>query len=240
MRARQRHLNPRSAGATVVFDARYITGLSDGGNVSSWSDRSGNANNATTGSNYPTYETNEQAGNPVVRFVAASPTSLVCSTYAYSGTNQKFLIAVYKSTATSAPYANTAAGQSEAANSGGWFTIMSRNLSGSVSDPYVATFGGDTVVGKSPPDNLWKVATGAHDGTTLYTRKNSVQIDAVARTSNVNTSPFRIGIGVYITTPIEPFQGDIAYIAAGQATYSLPLIRRLEHAMGLSYKIACS
>jgi hypothetical protein len=240
MRARQRHLNPKAAGAAVVFDARYITGLSDGGNVSSWNDRSGNANNATTASNYPTYETNEQAGNPVVRFVSANATNLLCSTYAYSGTNQKFLIAVYKSTATSASYANAAAGQSGATNFHGWFTIMSRKLTNSVSDPYISTYGGDTRVGKSPPDNLWKVATGAHDGTTLYTRKNCVEIDAIARTSNVNTSAFRIGIDDLAGTLISAFEGDIAYIAAGQATYSLPLIRRLEHAMGLSYKIACS
>ena len=240
MRARQRHLNPKAAGASVVFDSRYITGLSDGSNVTSWSDRSGNANNATNTSNYPTYETDGQGGNPVVRFVAASTTNLACSTYAYSGTSQKFVMVAYKSTDVSATYANTAAGQSGAGNTGGWFSIMSRKLTGSVSDPYVATFGGDTQVGKSNPDNLWKVATGAHDGTNLYTRKNCVQIDSVARTSNVNTSVFRIGVGDYIGTLIEAFQGDIAYIAAGHITYALPLIRRLEHAMGLSFKIACS
>ena len=41
MRARQRHLNARHAGAMFVLDARFIN-QSDNTAVSTWADRSGN------------------------------------------------------------------------------------------------------------------------------------------------------------------------------------------------------
>ena len=238
MRARHRHLNAKAAGASVVLDSRYITGLSDGSNVSSWSDRSGNSNNATTASNYPTYETNEQAGNPVVRFVSSSSTRLSCSSAAFTGSGSRFLMAAYKSTSTGT-YINTAAGQGAANTTGTWFTMAARTQF-ATGDPYIGGFGADTQNNKSTPDNAWKVGTGAYNGTTLFTRKNAVEIDSVARTLNTNNSVFRVGHDDGAGTLQEFWGGDIAYIAAGASTYSVPLLRRLEHAMGLSYKIACS
>jgi hypothetical protein len=238
MRARQRHLNPRAAGATVVFDARYITGLSDGTNVSSWADRSGNANNATTASNFPTYETNEQGGNPVVRFTKASSQRLICGSSTFSGSGAKFVMVAYKST-TTGTYVNAAAGQSGALNLGGWFAVQVRTQA-VTGDPYIAGYSADTQNNKSTPDNAWKIGTGAYNGTTLYTRKSGLQIDAVNRTMNTNNSVFRIGHDDQNGTLVEFWGGDIAYIAAGAISYSASLLRRLEHAMGLSFKIACS
>jgi hypothetical protein len=238
MRARQRHLNPKAAGSSVVFDSRYITGLSDGSNVSSWADRSGNANDATTASNYPTYETDGQGGNPVVRFVRASSQRLVCGSSTFSGSGAKFVMVAYKSTLTGT-YSSAAAGQSGTANVGGWFALQARTevVTG---DPYLAGVAADTQNNKSSPDNAWKVGTGAYNGTTLYTRKNAAEIDSVARTMNTNNSVFRIGHDDGAGTLQEFWGGDIAYIAAGAITYSVPLLRRLEHAMGFSFKIACS
>jgi hypothetical protein len=69
MRARQRHFNPKDAGADLVLDARYIN-QSDNTAVSSWADRSGNAYNAdqATASNQPTFRTAQQGGNGGVDF----------------------------------------------------------------------------------------------------------------------------------------------------------------------------
>lgn len=73
MRARQRHFNPTAAGAVAAYDARFITGLSDGSNMNQWTSRTG-TNNATqaTVSKQPNYETNEINGNPVVNFTPAN------------------------------------------------------------------------------------------------------------------------------------------------------------------------
>jgi hypothetical protein len=70
MRARQRHFKFGAiSNAKLVLDSRYIN-QSDNTSVSSWSDRSGNANDVSqaTPENQPTFQTAEQGGNGVVRF----------------------------------------------------------------------------------------------------------------------------------------------------------------------------
>lgn len=58
------------SGLQMWLDADAITGLSDSDPVSTWSDQSGNSNDATqaTGANQPLYKTNIVNGKPVVRF----------------------------------------------------------------------------------------------------------------------------------------------------------------------------
>jgi hypothetical protein len=69
MHRRARHFNARDAGASLVLDSRFITGLADGDPVSTWSDRSGNNNSPTAVTTQrPLYKVNEQSGNPAVRF----------------------------------------------------------------------------------------------------------------------------------------------------------------------------
>lgn len=69
MRARQRHLKPKSIGAFIALDSRFIN-QSDNTAISQWNDNSGSGNNATqaTGLNQPTFQTAELGGNGVVRF----------------------------------------------------------------------------------------------------------------------------------------------------------------------------
>jgi len=75
MSRRQRFLNPAHAGAVIALDSRFITGLSDGDPVSTWTDRSPNANNATqSGVARPIYKTGIRAGQPVVRFNGTTST----------------------------------------------------------------------------------------------------------------------------------------------------------------------
>jgi hypothetical protein len=61
------------SGCQLWFAASAITGLSDGDAVSTWSDASGNGNDATqSGAARPVYKTSIINGHPVVRFTAAS------------------------------------------------------------------------------------------------------------------------------------------------------------------------
>jgi len=73
-------LNPQNSGVEVPLQydgmvlwlaADKISGLSDGAEVTTWSDESGQGNDATEATNKPTYETNEQNGLPVVRFAGS-------------------------------------------------------------------------------------------------------------------------------------------------------------------------
>jgi hypothetical protein len=222
----------------VVFDARFISGISAGGDVGTWSDRSGNANDATEATTKPTYEVNRQGGAPAVVFVKANSDKLACGSSVFTGSSQRVVITAYKSTSTGT-YVDSVCGQSGSATTGSWFTIQSRTQS-VTGDPYVAGFAADTQNNKSTPDNAWKIACGAYNGTNLITRKNGSEIDSVARTLNTNNSAFRLGHSLNNTTPQEYLAGDIGVAMAGQITYSLPLIKRMEHGVAYSYKIACS
>lgn len=238
MRARHRHYNPGKAGMGAVFDARFISGISAGSDVGTWSDRSGNARDATEATNKPTYEVNRQGGSPAVVFVKANSDKLTCASGVFSGNNQKVLIAAYKNTSTGT-YSDACIGQSGNLNTGGWFVIQSRTQA-VTGDPYIAGYSADTQNNKSTPDNAWKIACGAYNGSTLFTRKNGVQIDSVARTMSTNSSVLTLGYDQQITTVTELWGGDIGVAMAGQITYSLPLIKRMEHGVAYSYKIACS
>jgi len=55
-------------GCVLWLRADTISGLSDGDSVATWSDESGEGNDATEATNKPTYETNVQNGLAVVRF----------------------------------------------------------------------------------------------------------------------------------------------------------------------------
>ena len=86
MNRRVRHLNPANAGATVALDARFLTGLADGADVTSWAGRSGTSNTASengTGTR-PIYKTASGASRPtpVVRFQASARTLQIASVFA--------------------------------------------------------------------------------------------------------------------------------------------------------------
>jgi hypothetical protein len=67
MRARQRHFNARDADAGAVFDARFISGVSNNTALSTWPDRSRNAWDATqSGAARPTYLASGLNGQAVV------------------------------------------------------------------------------------------------------------------------------------------------------------------------------
>lgn len=78
MHRRNRHINASAAGAVIVLDSRYLQGLSNGNNVSSWTNRNtsvGNSPTQATANNQPVYTTNVQGGNPGLLFDNAASAS---------------------------------------------------------------------------------------------------------------------------------------------------------------------
>lgn len=69
MRARQRHLNPRQAGATFAWDARFnIDGHANNGSVATWTDRGSDTATQGSSGSRPVYKENEINGRPAVVF----------------------------------------------------------------------------------------------------------------------------------------------------------------------------
>jgi hypothetical protein len=83
MGRRSRHLNPKSLGATLALDARFIPGLSNGAEVASWPDRAGVESPAEgTSSLRPTYTSSWTGGQPAVSFnTTTTQKRLVFSTF---------------------------------------------------------------------------------------------------------------------------------------------------------------
>lgn len=92
MRARQRHLNPGHLGMACAFDSRFISGLSNNDPVTTWTDRTSNARNATqaTSTKKPTYKTGELNGNPGLSFDGGD--GLVVSSFSASLALSAFVI----------------------------------------------------------------------------------------------------------------------------------------------------
>lgn len=70
MHRRVRHFNAAQAGAKIVLDARFISGVADGAALATWSSRPVATINATqgTGSSQPTYRASQINGRPAVQF----------------------------------------------------------------------------------------------------------------------------------------------------------------------------
>jgi hypothetical protein len=229
MRLRQRHLNPRDAGANLVLDARYITGLSDGDLVGTWADRSGNGNDVTaSGSNRPTYKAAIQGGQPVLRFDGSDDRML--NTAISFGTS--YTIAAVTNVSSSSSYRRLIH-ISSSVDVVGFFGVQNGNF---------ATFFGN--------GSSWNDVTQNAPAQSLITNFKSVSV-----TNNGSTaSPFVSGIsqntkngstvsatGIAVGNGVgggasQPWNGDCGIIWVAPTVIPQPLRRRLEQASAFSFK----
>lgn len=232
MRARHRHFNAKTAGAVLVLDSRYITGLSDGNAVSTWSDRSGNGKDATMASagNQPTYETAEQGGQPVVKFDGSND-YLATAGPATTVTNNWAMFSVAKTiTRVSGSYmghfemgSNSGAGQSHKNGDGAGFfgglygNVAWLNDGAAKLDQWII----QSFLRTSGTAQFW--ANGITTGTTFAQNPN---------TPSTATYVGRFGAGFQ--------QCEISTAVITNVAIGASLRKRIEHAAAFSFKIACS
>ncbi len=245
MHRRARHLNPGSAGAVLALDSRFITGLSDGDPVSTWSDRSSSANNATgSGTARPTYQTNEINGNPCIRFDGTNDVfSLGTSAGLQPSTLSSIFVMVRRSDWSSAnfgliwckPNANYA-------GNGYYITIEANTSNKIVAAPNTGTPNADTtsvVNSRFPLDaavifNVGITTQGAEffaNGSSFFSVVRSQSITSTADTKYLGDNSPGYGGGHY--------PGDFAQVIIS-SNLAASLRRRLEHAAAFSFKIPCS
>jgi hypothetical protein len=239
MRARQRHLNPKAAGAALVLDARYITGLNNNDAVTTWPDRSGNAYDPTqsTGFQRPVYKTNQISGNPVITFDGSND-------YLSFGTPLDFTgFVVVVKTSTTAPnktflgvrttqagvFASHYCQLGNPARTTTWYRLTTGGLFGATAG--VVTSGTASIVSGSRSDTALKVALNGVFGTE-GTTSNPL--------SDVSTTTF-VGAGWYNNAIVDYWAGDLASVIGITGTRPTDgLLKRLQNSSALSYKIACS
>lgn len=241
---RQRHLNPRDAGAVLVLDSRFIAGLSDNDPISTWYDRSRLNNNATqSGTARPVYKTSIQGGQPVVRF-NGTDSSFNLGTSSALQPSTLLVIATIRRTSdwSSANFGVLWCKNNGAYNSNGWYFTVEANTANKL---VLQMDGSSAFYNGSNPNSIFSLNGGTiftirkstnqvqflYNGTSISSQSDSSTITSTTQTKYLgDNSPAYAG-GL--------FPGDMAQIIIS-ADLSISLRRRLEQFSALSFKIACS
>ena len=235
MRARQRHLNPKAAGATAVFDARFGLTMADGAVVDTWSNRVG-SNDATQSNNTlrPIYRaTGGNANTPAVEFDGTDDrlTHTIGITVA-----PNLIMAVAKRTAGSNPSTIAAFMPPSTAN---FNNIYARWVTG---DNWGAAPGnsGQSIL------NAYKIcsavpanANTASSSTTMWTN-GANETTATGSRYGGDLLDRRVLGGAENAAASAQLTGSISQVIAIPLDVSAPVRRRLERAAGYSFKIACA
>jgi len=241
MRARQRHLNPKAAGAALVLDARYITGLNNNDAVTTWSDRSGNAYDPTQSNSSwkPVYKTGQINGNPVVTFDGSND-------HMSFGTPLNFtaFVIVLKTSTTSVNKSILGVRTSQAGSFGALYiqtgdparttTFAVLTTDGSTSNfratGGVVASGAASIFSGSRSDTAIKVALNGVFGTEDTTSTGLAPVSTITY----------VGAG-WFAGIVDYWPGDLASIIGITGTRPTDgLLKRLQNSSALSYKIACS
>jgi len=244
MRARQRHLNPKAAGAHTALDSRFEFSVATGTAISSWVSRTG-SNNASqaTGGNQPLYTTNAINGQPAILFDGSNDFMTISSTIT---SNAVSVIAVGHKTAVGGSTAsasritsiwntaNNAQTVGDFSGTSGWvvfyyFPSQWRSYRNgaeilALTLGYVPTVFGAVLDGASVTGSL---AGTSATGTTSATA--------------VNANEIRLGSAPYTGSGSSgALNGYIGYLVYFLSVLTVPMRRRLERGAGYSFKIACS
>lgn len=231
MHRRARHLNPGSAGAVMALDSRFITGLSDGDSVQTWTDRSASGNNAaqSTAGKQPAYKTAIQGGQPSVRFDGSNDI-LTSQLGVSAGSENGFACAVVKIiTAASGAYV-------EQFNGFRW--VLWKQVSGGLLIRYYPNTL-DTGISISAGTTYLHTAT--RSGTSVSASVNGASTNTFsASTFNSNGGANSLFIGGSSSGLSEFSNIDLFSLVFVLNGYSNSLRRRIEHAAAFAFKVPCS
>jgi hypothetical protein len=225
MRARHRHFNPAHAGATAVFDSRFLSGFSDGSSVDTWVSRSGsNDISQATAANRPTYETNEINGNPSVYWDGGTNDELTFATSpSYSSAT---VICVYKND--DATNGSVIFARNNNANSYIYITTNSCQFQSAISSTRTHNLG-----------NVFLIASGTSNlsqNITAYT--NGI---AATTASSASVTNFQVtGIGRYGAGSAFNTEGHLGLAVLANYSMENSIRKRCEHAAAYSFKISCN
>jgi hypothetical protein len=254
MRARQRHFNARDCDAALCLDARFITGLSDADPVSTWSDRSRNAANATQSASTrrPIFKEAIQGGQPVVRFDGTDDffpmTTQLANVFRNkgygitiataqdrtptAGRNQHF---IFSASTNTSGFARSALTTRDVG--GNRFRVGGRRLD---ADTFSAAI-------LSPSDSNWHIFAAEHDWTNNI---NRLRVEFTSRAASTysssggltsNTSSANIEIGSSANDPTgNAAPTDLGQLVILNTPTTESLVKRLHHAAAFSFKIACN
>ncbi len=240
MHRRARHLNPGSAGAVIAVDSRFISGLSNNDEVTSWRNIA-QANDATSiaGVSTPNFITNQLAGQPAVRFesnnvlrfsaiTSFSSCTIMCVAKPISLLGNDNNIFYYGNDLAFSPIFNWI-GVGKNFSSSFW---ISGNYNNPTERSVVSTTSYDT------NEQIVSGLTNDSGSNRLFTK--GVQTGtATSTTININTAA-RPVLGARGNQGLGYMNADVYSVSLIPSAVSSSLRRRLEHAVAFSFKISCS
>jgi hypothetical protein len=242
MRARQRHLNARAAGASLVLDARYIPQQADFSFVTTWADRSGNGYDMTQGSTTwaPYYRSRSMNGLPSALYDGTNDYLQTSAALDYTG-----FISVVRCSATSGNRGLIGAFASNGLPDGAYYIGFNgaNRSSGFTRVSSTRQFGlaagaGDLAL------NTPAIFSASRSNSEIKAAINGVYGAQVTFSITPSTviGPSLLGATAYSTsTRTDYYLGDIAIMIGIQGSRpSDSIMKRLNHFAGYSYKIACS
>jgi hypothetical protein len=236
-------------GATLVLDARRLTGLSDGQKLAVWTDLSGNGYDASQGAaeNQPSYRVNIQGGQPAVSFdgndslrriqnlsaVNAISLLVACS---FANTTARLVVCDVRNM--------TPGSQSFAIEQNSYLTAGSRY------GMYAAGSSNDSGVATSPGFKIISVAANTTSGNSI-TASTTYRVQGITSVltnlSGSNSFSDMTAVSGFVIGSFNDnganyhwMNGEIGQVIVLPGLITGAAIKRLEHASAYSYKIACS
>jgi hypothetical protein len=225
MHRRARHLNAKDAGAVLVLDSRFITGLANNDLVDPWTDRVSAINyTITTSANRPVYKTAVQGGQPMVLSEALKQLSGNSSGLVNYTSNNLTIVTVNSHTG----FIGDTVMLSIRSTSSSEFLIYRNGT-----DSYWGFRGlaGRRWVG--PSSNV--IAIESLQGDVPFI--NGVSISSSSHThggSGNNNTLFNI------TGVPASWRGNLGILSVWNSVINATLFRRLNHAAAFSFKISCN
>lgn len=242
MRARQRHLNARHAGAMFVLDARFIN-QADNTAVSTWADRSGNGYDVSqaTGTNQPTLQTGEVGGSSIVRFDGSNDTLGRSDTGFPTGDITFISVSKQNNSLPNLTYAGVMMyGQS--ALTKGVLVLYATDTNYGTNGFGPSQYGDGVAVSNST--GVYNVSSWYRSSTNYSVHINGGTASTKSMTTATalqGTNGLHIGSSTFSqTTPANFLNGDIGNVILFASSLADSLRRRLERGCGLTWKIACS
>jgi hypothetical protein len=226
MRARHRHFNPAHAGATAVFDSRFLSGFSDGASVDTWVSRSGsNDISQATAANRPTYETNEINGNPSVFWDGGANDELTfASSVSYASVT---LLCVYKNG--DATNGSVVFARNNNSSDYNFFTTNTAILQNS----------GRTITNTHNLGNVFLIASSTKENSAsmnvFVNGKATTAQNVVSNANFISTGIGRYGAGTQFNT-----EGHLGLAVMANVSMATPIRKRCEHAAAYCFKISCN
>lgn len=229
---RHRHFNPAHAGASAVLDARFLTGLANGDQVTTWTARAGSSPTQATPSSRPTYAASIINGCPAVAF--ASSRLFLWSPSPIAGASAASFVSVSSRSSITGGALVVNFGSSNLDDhgpytDGNYYHSFASTVRKSFTAPTATAV--ESCVSQS---GSWVWA--ANGVTSLSTATNTVGIGSSARIgANASTKPDGTGPGTNYG-----WTGNAGAIAVFASALSNSLKKRVCHSLALSFKIAHS